>query len=114
MSLLALFLATARAASWTATPFNPPSIPLAVRTPYLSAWLGQGTGVIILQVSVSSALTRTLGVALNDAWPTFWTGSVCPLLLTDLGGKFDTLSSDSWLGWFSQGRRNGVQLHGAT
>ncbi|KAJ7682669.1 DUF1793-domain-containing protein [Mycena polygramma] len=54
-----LLLATAaQAITWTATPFNPASIPLAVRTPYLSAWLPQGAGA-----------------ALNDVWPTFWTGS---------------------------------------
>ncbi|KAJ7368431.1 DUF1793-domain-containing protein [Mycena albidolilacea] len=54
-----LVLATVvQAITWTATPFNPASIPLAVRTPYLSAWLPQGTGA-----------------ALNQAWPTFWTGS---------------------------------------
>ncbi|KAJ7464116.1 hypothetical protein FB451DRAFT_454384 [Mycena latifolia] len=47
------------APSWTATPFSPPSIPLAVRTPYLSTWLPQGGGV-----------------ALNDAWPSFWAGQV--------------------------------------
>lgn len=29
---------------WTATPFNPPALPLAVRTPYLSAWLEQSKG----------------------------------------------------------------------
>lgn len=45
--------------SWTATPFLPPSIPLAVRTPYLSAWLPQGSGA-----------------ALNDVWPQFWAGQV--------------------------------------
>lgn len=48
------------ALNWTAQPFNPPSIPLAVKTPYLSAWLAQGSGA-----------------ALNDDWPRFWTGSVC-------------------------------------
>ncbi|KAJ6452366.1 DUF1793-domain-containing protein [Mycena vulgaris] len=59
-SVCLLPLATVvQAISWTATPFNPSSIPLAVRTPYLSAWLPQGTGA-----------------ALNDAWATFWTGSI--------------------------------------
>ncbi|KAF7355439.1 DUF1793-domain-containing protein [Mycena sanguinolenta] len=54
--LLAAFV---QALSWTATPFNPSAIPLAVRTPYLSAWLPQGEGA-----------------ALNDAWATFWTGMI--------------------------------------
>ncbi|KAJ7760336.1 hypothetical protein B0H14DRAFT_3096426 [Mycena olivaceomarginata] len=45
--------------SWTSTPFNPPSIPLAVRSPYLNTWLPQGQGV-----------------ALNDAWPSFWAGRI--------------------------------------
>ncbi|KAF7301796.1 DUF1793-domain-containing protein [Mycena indigotica] len=49
----------AAALSWTTTPFNPSSIPLAVRTPYLSTWLPQGAGA-----------------ALNDAWPTFWAGQI--------------------------------------
>ncbi|KAJ6539468.1 hypothetical protein B0H19DRAFT_960516 [Mycena capillaripes] len=43
--------------TWKATPFNPSSIPLAVRTPYLSAWLPQGSGN-----------------ALNGVWPQHWTG----------------------------------------
>ncbi|KAI0952144.1 hypothetical protein AcV7_008040 [Taiwanofungus camphoratus] len=46
------------AVTWTATPFNPASVPLAVRSPYLSAWLAQSGGT-----------------ALNAAWPQFWTGS---------------------------------------
>ncbi|KAF5369606.1 hypothetical protein D9757_010466 [Collybiopsis confluens] len=45
--------------AWTSTPFNPPSYPLAVRSPYLSAWLPSGGS----------------GVALNSAWPQFWTGT---------------------------------------
>lgn len=49
---------TASAVSWNATPFNPASVPLAVRSPYLSAWLPQGAGTM-----------------LNGAWPQFWTGS---------------------------------------
>ncbi|KAJ7503731.1 hypothetical protein B0H11DRAFT_2170697 [Mycena galericulata] len=54
----ALFALHALAApSWTTTPFNPPSIPLAVRSPYLSTWLSQGQGT-----------------ALNGGWPVFWAG----------------------------------------
>ncbi|KAJ7368444.1 DUF1793-domain-containing protein [Mycena albidolilacea] len=59
-SLLLLPLATlVQAITWTATPFNPSSIPLAVRTPYLSAWLPQGAGA-----------------ALNDVWASFWNGNI--------------------------------------
>ncbi|KAH9844226.1 DUF1793-domain-containing protein [Rhodofomes roseus] len=45
--------------AWKATPFNPPSVPLAVRSPYSSAWLSQGAGS---------------GSALSAAWPQFWNG----------------------------------------
>ncbi|KAG2056314.1 DUF1793-domain-containing protein [Suillus hirtellus] len=55
---LATSALSASSVSWNATPFNPASVPLAVRTPYLSAWLPQGAGT-----------------ALNGAWPQFWTGS---------------------------------------
>ena len=48
-----------RAGNWSATPFSPASVPLAVRSPYLSVWLPQGAGN-----------------ALNDVWPEFWTGQV--------------------------------------
>lgn len=58
LSLLAVRSVVA-AVTWTATPFNPASVPLAVRSPYLSAWLNQGSGT-----------------ALNADWPHFWTGSV--------------------------------------
>ncbi|KAJ7682671.1 DUF1793-domain-containing protein [Mycena polygramma] len=56
-SLLFLFADAATQFTWKATPFNPSSVPLAVRTPYLSAWLPQGSGT-----------------ALNAAWPQHWTG----------------------------------------
>ncbi|KAJ7179016.1 DUF1793-domain-containing protein [Mycena filopes] len=57
---LASFFFTFCAASqvtWKATPFNPSSIPLAVRSPYLSTWLPQGAGN-----------------PLNGVWPQHWTG----------------------------------------
>ncbi|KZV67101.1 DUF1793-domain-containing protein [Peniophora sp. CONT] len=59
LALLVAIVPAVSAASWTATPFNPHSVPLAVRSPYLSVWLPQGEGT-----------------ALNGAWPTFWTGSI--------------------------------------
>ncbi|KAE9397140.1 DUF1793-domain-containing protein [Gymnopus androsaceus JB14] len=52
-----LFIAPARCVDWTSTPFNPPAFPLAVRSPYLSAWLPSGNGT-----------------SLNGAWAQFWTG----------------------------------------
>ncbi|KAI0770848.1 DUF1793-domain-containing protein [Irpex lacteus] len=58
-SCLFCYALAAPAASWTSTPFSPASIPLAVRSPYLSAWLNQGSGT-----------------ALNADWPRFWTGSI--------------------------------------
>ncbi|KAF9523492.1 DUF1793-domain-containing protein [Crepidotus variabilis] len=61
LSVLSTFACAglAQALSWSATPFNPAAFPLAVKTPYLSTWLPQGAGA-----------------ALNDAWPTFWTGQI--------------------------------------
>ncbi|KAI0092706.1 DUF1793-domain-containing protein [Irpex rosettiformis] len=59
VSYLFSYTLAAPAASWTSTPFSPASIPLAVRSPYLSAWLNQGGGT-----------------ALNADWPKFWTGSI--------------------------------------
>ncbi|PAV21986.1 hypothetical protein PNOK_0194300 [Pyrrhoderma noxium] len=57
--LIGLHVNNVSALNWTAKPFNPPSVPLAVKTPYLSTWLAQGSGN-----------------ALNDDWPRFWTGSI--------------------------------------
>ncbi|KAI0347134.1 DUF1793-domain-containing protein [Trametopsis cervina] len=57
--ICASYALAAPAATWTSEPFNPGSIPLAVRSPYLSAWLDQGSGT-----------------ALNADWPHFWTGSI--------------------------------------
>ncbi|KLO16074.1 DUF1793-domain-containing protein [Schizopora paradoxa] len=41
---------------WTTSPFNPPAIPLAVKSPYLNSWLPQGKNAS----------------AANEAWATFW------------------------------------------
>ncbi|KAM5545917.1 hypothetical protein V8D89_000043 [Ganoderma adspersum] len=57
-SLFAVSALGVDAITWSATPFSPAAVPLAVRSPYLSAWLPQGSGN-----------------ALNDIWPQFWTGS---------------------------------------
>ncbi|KAI0683606.1 DUF1793-domain-containing protein [Cytidiella melzeri] len=59
VSCLVWNVLAAPAATWTSTPFSPASVPLAVRSPYLSAWLNQGAGT-----------------ALNADWPKFWTGSI--------------------------------------
>ncbi|KAF8217987.1 DUF1793-domain-containing protein [Mycena galopus ATCC 62051] len=58
MQFLGLLALIPAVSAWTSTPFSPHSIPLAVRSPYSSAWLPQGTGT-----------------ALNGAWPQFWNGN---------------------------------------
>ncbi|KAG9006475.1 hypothetical protein FRB93_008603 [Tulasnella sp. JGI-2019a] len=45
--------------AWNAVPYNPSSIPLAVRSPYFSTWLPQGAGK-----------------ALYNEWPSFWNGNI--------------------------------------
>ncbi|KAL1761754.1 hypothetical protein FB107DRAFT_286008 [Schizophyllum commune] len=57
---LTTLLTLTNAYNWSASPINPPALPLAVRTPYLSAWLPQGND------------GSGSGRALNDEWPTFW------------------------------------------
>ncbi|EJC98584.1 DUF1793-domain-containing protein [Fomitiporia mediterranea MF3/22] len=51
--------------AWSATPFNPTSLPLAVKSSYLNIWapLGYGNG----------------SAALSDAWPRNWDRSLTPL-----------------------------------
>lgn len=97
---LSLLACAHAAVSWTATPFNPAAVPLAVRSPYLSAWLPQGAGT-----------------PLNGAWPTFWTGMVShcaegatqshTVRLLIFGNV-----SDCRLGRVYQGRRRSIQLLG--
>ncbi|KKY24377.1 putative glutaminase [Phaeomoniella chlamydospora] len=59
---VSLFVAVAYGAS-TFSPARPPAIPLAVRSPYLSTWLGVGND-------------GGDGGILPGAWPTFWAGAV--------------------------------------
>jgi hypothetical protein len=70
LSITSTLVTSALAAvTWNAQPLNPPAFPLAVKSPYLSAWLPQGSGA-----------------ALNDRWPTFWTGATlgwCGLVRVD-------------------------------
>lgn len=58
--LAGLALAQKGPTEWSATPFNPPSLPLAVRNPYLNTWLAQGNNP----------------VALTETWPEFWSSIV--------------------------------------
>ncbi|KAH8111989.1 DUF1793-domain-containing protein [Phellopilus nigrolimitatus] len=42
--------------AWSAAPFNPPSLPLAVKSPYVNIWAPQGNAP----------------APLNQAWPRYW------------------------------------------
>jgi hypothetical protein len=90
ISQLVCHTLAASAATWTSTPFNPASIPLAVRSPYLSAWLNQGSGT-----------------ALNADWPRFWTGSVC--LFREL--REQNLATDLPRLWDGQAMRMSMARH---
>ena len=60
-----LFLTSfAFAQTWKASPFIPPAIPLAVKSPYLQTWIQQGTAE----------------GSLNAGWEAFRDGSVNRLL----------------------------------
>ncbi len=88
--LLSLFISPILGAvTWRATPFNPPSVPLAVRSPYLSAWLAQGAGT-----------------ALNADWPTFWTGSVSTPLKVE--GMYPSDRYAQIVGWAGYAKVDGV------
>jgi hypothetical protein len=88
-------VAGAPSTSWTAEPFNPPAFPLAVRTPYLSCWLAQGNQT-----------------ALNEAWPTFWTGSVRELFgsVPSFGRIAYKEFKGTWLGWVCESGWCGIHL----
>ncbi|OBZ70311.1 hypothetical protein A0H81_09943 [Grifola frondosa] len=83
------------AVSWNATPFNPAAVPLAVRSPYLSAWLAQGEGT-----------------ALNAGWPTFWTGSILgPIEPNDLVNQSLPFSYLAVSAAPNDGKTHSVQLY---
>lgn len=66
LSLLQLLsvVAFALAANWTANPFVPPAVPLAVKSPFLQTWLMQGTAE----------------GSLNSGWEAFRDGAVSHVL----------------------------------
>ncbi|EJC98586.1 DUF1793-domain-containing protein [Fomitiporia mediterranea MF3/22] len=71
-ALLALLLLTTSCVAqlppltaWSATPFNPPSLPLAVKSSYLNVWAPLGYG--------------NASAPLNNAWPRTWDRSLTPL-----------------------------------
>ena len=85
--LVCLCLPSDGSISWHASPFNAPSLPLAVKTPYLNAWLPQGG-----HPSKSGQI-----------WPCLWTGiqtNVCdsPYLNSYYDLSFDYLLHQN-LGW---------------
>jgi hypothetical protein len=63
---LALLLATLLADQATAIDYSPMSIPLAVKTPYLSSWITAQTA--------SSNISRSWPINGNDAKITGWAG----------------------------------------
>ncbi|KAM0716266.1 hypothetical protein Q7P37_007711 [Cladosporium fusiforme] len=62
-SLIVLYLASLIAAQSSFTPLRPPSIPLAVRSPYISTWQQAGSN-------------GGNGGYLAGQWPSFWAGAV--------------------------------------
>ena len=86
---------TAQNVPWTTTPFNPPGIPLAVRSPYISTWLWGGERKIascqisLRQYVLTDSLTRTFlccicsgnndrGGELSTQFSSFWNGNTLP------------------------------------
>ena len=67
-SLLPFLLAAsfAFAQNWTASPFIPPAIPLAVKTPYIQTWKQQGTADGSLNVGWATFRDSTVGDNLNS------------------------------------------------
>ena len=95
--LLSYAAAALGAVTWSTDPFNPAAVPLAVRSPYLSAWLSQGAGT-----------------ALCDAWPTFWTGSVSYASRHAYAAVVCNFNPflDPGMGGFGEGRRPSLHMDG--
>ena len=92
------------AVSWSATPFSPAAVPLAVRSPYLSTWLPQGNGT-----------------ALNEGWSQFWDTNVSGsirLLMRSPGNCcgapciHSRFLEEHWVDGFGEGRRPGLRVDG--
>ena len=67
LSLLqVLFVASfAFAKSWTGSPFIPPAVLLAVKTPYIQTWVPQGTGSGTLYAGWEAFRDNTVGHSLE-------------------------------------------------
>ena len=117
-SLLSYAVIVLGAVTWTADPFIPAAVPLAVRSPYLSTWLPQGNGT-----------------ALNEGWSQFWdtnvSGSIrlCVRLAIAVARRaftstYASLKSIGWTGlarvdgqayvWMGKPNVSNADLHNAT
>ncbi|KZS93132.1 DUF1793-domain-containing protein [Sistotremastrum niveocremeum HHB9708] len=72
---------------WEASPFHPPSIPLAVRSPFLNCWISGGNA----------------SMPLSNQWPTFWTGPPSNLGWTGYVRVDGT--AYRWLGAYAEGQQ---------
>ena len=80
-SFLVVFLITLCRATSTFSPARPPSLPLAVKSPYLSTWLAAGSD-------------GGNGGYLPGQWPVFWT---CAYSLFKLLWPFTKLQTETKL-----------------
>ena len=94
-SVLSYAVIALGAVTWTADPFIPAAVPLAVRSPYLSTWLPQGNGT-----------------ALNEGWSQFWdtnvSGSIrLRIRLAIAVARAFTHASSKSIGWTGLARVDG-------
>lgn len=79
LSIFAQVSAQQGPTAWTASPFNPPSLPLAVKSPYLNAWAPLGNN----SAAVNNAWPRTQGTEMSVSNSSLFPAAVSPLTLLD-------------------------------